>query len=58
MSTTRRHYTFEDIEDALEDQRAELAIWRSEALRELRKELTQGPVNTFRAVSGKDGASK
>jgi hypothetical protein len=36
MSTTRRHYTIEDIDEALEDQRAQLAIWRCEALRELR----------------------
>jgi hypothetical protein len=35
MSTTK-HYTIEDIEDAKEDQRAELEIWRCDALRELR----------------------
>jgi hypothetical protein len=32
----RRHYTAEDIESAIEDERAKLVIWRSEALRELR----------------------
>jgi hypothetical protein len=36
MSTTSQHYTIEDVESAIEDQRAELVIWRSEALRELR----------------------
>jgi hypothetical protein len=36
MSKIRRHYTFEDIESAIEDERAKLVIWRCEALRELR----------------------
>jgi hypothetical protein len=37
MSKTRRqHYTADDIESALEDERAKLVIWRSEAIRELR----------------------
>jgi hypothetical protein len=34
--TTRRHYTIEDLDDALDDERAKLVIWRSEAIRELR----------------------
>jgi hypothetical protein len=53
--STKRHYTIADIESALEDQRAKLEIFRHDAIRELRKELTQ---NAVRAVSGKDGASK
>jgi len=36
MSKTKRHYTADDIESAIEDERSELVIWRSEALRELR----------------------
>jgi hypothetical protein len=36
MSATRRHYTFDDIESAIEDERAKFVIWRCEALRELR----------------------
>ena len=36
MSKTRRHYTFEDIESAIEDERTQLVIWRCQALRELR----------------------
>jgi hypothetical protein len=45
MSTTRRHYTFEDIESTIEDERAKFVIWRCEALRELRACLlaTQRP---------------
>ena len=31
-----KHYTFEDIESAIEDERAKFVIWRNEALRELR----------------------
>lgn len=31
-----KHYTFEDIEFAIEDERAKFVIWRNEALRELR----------------------
>jgi hypothetical protein len=34
--TKRRHYTIEDLDDAIEDERAKLVIWRCEALRELR----------------------
>lgn len=36
MSKTKRHYTIDDIKSAIEDERARLVIWRSEALRELR----------------------
>ena len=51
MSTTK-HYTIADIEDALEDERAKLVIWQSQALRELRALLGRD------AVSGQDGVSK
>jgi hypothetical protein len=36
LHMSMKHYTIEDIDEALEDQRAEMAIWRCEALRELR----------------------
>ena len=52
MSKTRRHYTADDIQSAVEDEQAKFKIWRYEALRELRALLGQD------AVSGKDGASR
>ena len=52
MSATRRHYTIDDIESALEDERAKLVIWQCQALRELRALLGRD------AVSGQDGVSK
>jgi hypothetical protein len=51
MSTTRKHYTIEDIEDAKEDQRAELEIWCCDALRELRL-LARAGLSKPKAASG------
>jgi hypothetical protein len=47
-----KHYTVDDLNDAVEDEQAKFIVWRSEAIRELRACLWQD------AVSGKDGVSK
>ena len=44
-----KHYTADDIQSAIEDEQAKLEIFRHDAIRELRKELTQ---NAVPAVSG------
>jgi hypothetical protein len=52
MSKTKRHYTFEDIESAIEDEHARLVTWRCEALRELRACLFGGAQESPRPSAG------
>jgi hypothetical protein len=49
---SKRHYTIDDIESAIEDERAKAVIWRNEAIRELRACLLGTAQGSPRPVAG------